>query len=346
MSATEKILVTGATGFIGSHVLEKLCAAGLPAVALARPQSDLAHVRALKVEVRYGDIREPAGLREAFRGCTQVIHTAALACDWGPREEFYRTNVVGTVNVLEAARREGVGHVTLTGSISSYGEEDSREAKNEASPYHSHYPYFLDCVFPCGLNHYRDSKALATQQAIALAREHRMNVTLIEPVWVYGEREFGTGFYAYVKAVQAGQRYMPGSTRNLFHVVYAGDLAKGYLLATKRKLPGVERVIIGSPAAQPMHRVFGLFCQEAGLTPPRYLPKWCVFPLAVGLELGQTLARARRPPLLTRGRANMFYDSILYSTEKARRALGFECDYTLEQGIRRTVAWYKANHHL
>ena len=83
MSATEKILVTGATGFIGSHVLEKLSAAGLQVVALARRQSDLAHALSLKVEVRYGDIRDLAGLRQAVRGCTQVIHTAGLACDWG-----------------------------------------------------------------------------------------------------------------------------------------------------------------------------------------------------------------------------------------------------------------------
>jgi nucleoside-diphosphate-sugar epimerase len=173
-----------------------------------------------------------------------------------------------------------------------------------------------------------------------------MNLTVIEPVWVYGEREFGTGFYSYVKAVQGGLRFMPGSTRNLFHVIYAGDLAKGYLLAAQRKLPGVERIIIGSPAAQPMHRVFGLFCQEAGLAPPRYLPKWSIYPVAFGLELGHSLLHIRRPPLLTRGRVNMFYDSILYSTEKARRTLGFECDHTLEQGIPRTVNWYKANHHL
>ena len=346
MSATERILVTGATGFIGSHVLEKLSTAGLQVVALARPQSDQTHLLSLKVEVRYGDIRDMAGLRQALRGCTQVIHTAALASDWGPREEFFRTNVAGTVNVVEAARLEGVSHVTVTGSISSYGEEDSRQAKDEASPYRSHYPYFMDRVFPCALNWYRDSKALGTQEATALARQHQMNLTVIEPVWVYGEREFGTGFHSYVKAIQCGQKFMPGSVRNLFHVIYAGDLAKGYLLAAQQRLPGVERIIIGSPAAQPMHRVFGLFCQEAGLAPPRYLPKWMIYPIAFGLELGHSLAHTRRPPLLTRGRVNMFYDSILYSAEKARSALGFECDHTLEQGIRRTVAWYKANHHL
>jgi nucleoside-diphosphate-sugar epimerase len=346
MNTPDRILLTGATGFIGSHVLEKLGAAGFQVVALARPESNLSHVRSLQAEVHYGDVRDLPGLRQAVRGCAQVIHTAALASDWAPRQEFYQTNVTGTLNVLEAARLEGVSHVTITGSISSYGEEDSREAKDETSPYRSHYPYFMDAVFASGFNRYRDSKALGTQQATALAREHGMNLTILEPVWVYGEREFGTGFYSYVKAVQGGQRFMPGSTRNLFHVVYAGDLAKAYLLTAQRKPPGVERIIVGGPSAEPMHRIFGLFCQEAGLAPPRRLPKWCIYPIAFGLELVRSLARTRRPPLLTRGRVNMFYDSIQYVTEKARRALGFECDYTLEQGVRRTVSWYKTNHYL
>ncbi len=95
-----------------------------------------------------------------------------------------------------------------------------------------------------------------------------------------------------------------------------------------------------------MHRVFGLFCQEAGLARPRFLPKWSLYPLAFATELAKSAVQARRPPALTRGRLNMFYDSIQYSTEKARRALGFECDYSLEEGIRQTVAWYKANQYL
>ena len=109
MSATETILVTGAAGFIGSHVLEKLSAAGLQVIALARRESDLAHALSLKVEIRYGDIRDLASLRQAIQGCTQVIHTAGLASDWASREEFYRTNVIGTTNVVEAARLEGAG---------------------------------------------------------------------------------------------------------------------------------------------------------------------------------------------------------------------------------------------
>lgn len=344
-----KILLTGATGFIGSHVLQALSAAGLSVTVLVRrhaggtaafPSQNLAS------EVRYGDICDLPSLCKAACGCDQIIHTAGLAKDWGPREAFQRANVTGTLNVLEAARSQGVSQVIITGSISSYGEENSAQAKDENFPYHSHYPYLLDAVFPSGLNFYRDSKALATQQAVEFSKKHHLNVTIIEPVWVFGEREFGTGFYSYVKAVKDGSHYMPGSRYNCFHVIYARDLAKAYLLASQRRLPGVERIIVGNPRPEPMHQVFGLFCEQSGLARPHLLPKWSIYPVAIAMEAAYALLRRPNPPLLTRGRVAMFYDSIQYATEKAHRLLGFQCDYSLEQGIHQTVNWYKENHYL
>jgi nucleoside-diphosphate-sugar epimerase len=342
----DKILLTGATGFIGSHILEALTAAGFPVSVLVRPQADLSHLATLKPEVRRGDIRELESLCAAVRACGQVVHAAACVKDWGPQREFYETNVTGTLNVLKACWRQGINRVTMAGTVSSYGEEDSPKIKDENSPDNSHYPYFLDRVFPSKMNWYRDTKALATQQAVAFAHQHQLNLTVIEPVWVYGEREFGTGFYTYVKAVQTGQRFMPGSRRNLFHVVYARDLAKAFLLACQKKLPGIERLIVGNIQAQPMCQIFNLFCLEAGLKPPCLLPRWSVYPPALLLELAFTLARSRRPPLLTRGRVNMFYDNLQFSVEKARQKLGFQCDYSLEQGIRKTVSWYKSKNYI
>jgi nucleoside-diphosphate-sugar epimerase len=346
MSCEPTILLTGATGFIGSHVLEALTGAGLRVRALVRAQANGPQLEGAGAEVALGDVRDLPSLERAVRGCSQVIHVAGLARDWGKRADFVETNVTGTRNVLEASRRAGVSHVIITGSISSYGEEDSENAKNELCPYRSHYPYLLDKIFPCALNWYRDSKAAATSEAAAFAREHNLALTILEPAWVYGEREFETGFYSYIKTVQSGQRFMPGSTRNRFHVVYAKDLAQAYVLAAQKRLPGVERIIVGTEHSEWMHQIFATFCREAGLPPPRLLPKWSTYPVGFVLELACTLAGSRQPPTLTRGRVNTFYDSISYSTDKARRLLGFRCDYSLEQGIRQTVAWYKNNHYL
>jgi nucleoside-diphosphate-sugar epimerase len=341
-----RVLLTGATGFIGSHVLEALTREGFEVVALVRPGAKENHLQTLGAEARYGDIRDLASLRAAATGCSQVVHTAALARDWGRRQEFVETNVHGTLNVLEACRQCGIQQVVVTGSISTYGEEDSSELKDENSPSHSHYPYFLERLFPSALNYYRDSKALCTQAAIHFAQEHAMNLTVLEPAWTFGEREFGTGFYAYVKAVQNGASWMPGAAENWFQVVYAGDLAGAYVLACRKQLPGIERFIIGYGRPERMANVFSLFCQAASLPSPRMIPKWTVYPLGFALELIWTLACSRKPPPLTRGRVNTFYDSIQYSTQKATRVLGFKCSHSLEEAIWRTVGWYKANNYL
>lgn len=338
-----KLLLTGATGFIGSHVLEALVASGQQVVTFARAGSNLDHARSLGVEIRTGNLLDVTSLNRAAESCDQIIHTAALASDWANWEDFCAANVVGTLNVLEVSKRLGLQHAVLTGSISSYGEEDCFTLKDELSPYRSHYPYLFDRVFHSRLNYYRDSKALATRKAIEFVREHSLSATILEPVWVYGEREFHTGFYSYVKAVKDGARWMPGCKSNMFHVIYAKDLARAYVLATQKRLPGVERIIVGNAHPEPMRRILALFCQEAGVPAPRLLPKWVAYPAGLAMEMASTVLRAPEAPLLTRGRVNMFYDSIAYSVQKAKHLLGFEAEFSLEQGIHQTVTWYKAN---
>jgi nucleoside-diphosphate-sugar epimerase len=167
----------------------------------------------------------------------------------------------------------------------------------------------------------------------------RLRICFIEPVWVYGERELHTGFYEYLKTAKDKTPFICGSKRNLFHAVYAGDLAKAYYLAYARKAAG--SYIIAPPRAEKMDEIYRVFCEEAGYKKPRNLPKFLCYPIGFFAEFFWTLFRAKNPPLLTRGRVNMFYDSIEYSARKANGELGFECEYTLTEAVRRTVAWYK-----
>lgn len=171
-------------------------------------------------------------------------------------------------------------------------------------------------------------------------------MTVLEPVWVYGEREFHTGFYEYIQSAQNGMFAAPGSRKNKFHVIYARDLAKAYYLAYEKRLPGVNRLLLGNPEPEWMDKIMSLFCEEAGIRKPINLPKWLVYPIGFIMELLYTALGTQNPPLLTRGRVNMFYDNIEYSTKKAKKMLGFKCNYTLEQGIKKTVAWYRENNFI
>ncbi|KUO70394.1 MAG: NAD-dependent epimerase [Desulfosporosinus sp. BRH_c37] len=336
-----KVMITGATGFIGSHITKAFCEKQVRVSCLVREGSNVSNLEGLSVEFRTGDIRNTEDLTGAFTGNDWVIHNAAKVSDWGDYEEFYQTNVTGTVNVLTACVQAGIKNILITGSNSVYGEEHSTVIKDEDSPYNSHYQYFGDRLLPCKLNYYRDTKALAKREALTFAATHDLNLTILEPVWVYGERELNGVFYEYLKTTKAGIPFMPGAKHNKFHVIYAGDLARAYFLAYTKQLVGLNCILVGNQQAENMARIYGLFCSEAGFKKPRDLPKALTYPAALLMEFFYTLANSQSPPLLTRGRVNMFYDNLEFSVEKARRILGFKNSLSLEAGIKRTVLWYK-----
>jgi len=386
-SIMAKVLLTGASGFIGSHIAELFAREGIsltnnescffatdpdkpsfphpgldlgsPLIAgdscfrrneekesfqvrcLVRPSSDLSFLKQLNVELVYGELRDKESISRALSDVDFVIHTAGKSTDWGKDSDFYSDNVLGTMNLLKACHQAGIRDLIITGSISSYGEENCHLVKTEDSPSESHYSYFLDKLFPSAMNYYRDTKALLTQKACAYAAKNQMNLTVLEPAWVYGEREFSSGFYAYTKAVQDGMRFAPGSTKNNFQVIYAADLAEAYLLAYRKRLQGVNRIIVGNPSPAKLNDIYRLFCTEAGLKPPKLLPKWLVYPIGFWMELVASLVGQKEPPLLTRSRVNMMFDNIEFSSQKAKQLIGFKAKTPLPEGIKQTVSWYQ-----
>lgn len=338
---TKKVLITGAAGFIGSHVAEYFCDKEVSVSCFVKESSDLRYIKNLPIGIVYGDISNPQELDRALANIDAVVHIAALSKDWGSYDAFFENNVQGTLNILKGCTKQNIKNIIITGSISSYGEENSKDIKNEEYPYNSDYKYFLNRVFPCKMNYYRNSKADCTQRAVEFAMQNTLNVTILEPSWVYGEREFNTGFYEYLKTSKSRIPFFPGSKKNNFHVVYVKDLARAYYLAFLQNLSGVNRIIIGNSQIEKMDVIFSFFCKELGVPKPKNIPKFIIYPIGFILELVYTLLSTKQPPMLTRGRVNMFYDNIEYSTQKAQKLLSFNNEYSLEQGIRRTVAWYK-----
>ena len=346
MSEKANILITGASGFIGGHIVRYFTDKGINIYCLVRESSNRHFIKDLPVHFLKGDITNYTGLVKAFENMDLIIHTAAISKDWGTWDSFYDVNVNGTINVLKAAMENNIKNIIITGSVSSYGEENSAILKDENSPNESHYAYFMDSMIPSGMNYYRDSKRIATQEASSYALQNNLNLTIIEPVWVYGENEFSSGFYEYLKTLKSGLRIMPGSKKNKFHVIYAGDLARAYYCVVEKQLKGVNRVIIGNEKPENMHRIFGLFCREAGLKLPLNIPRRLIYPVAILWEAGAQLFNSGKAPTLTRARINMFYDNIGFNTGKARSLLSFIAETSLEEGINKTVKWYKKHQYL
>lgn len=335
-----KVLITGATGFIGSNVAELFCESGISVGCLVRKNSNLKNIEKLPVKIISGDITRKETLTAALDGFNRVIHTAGFVNNWGDYGEFEKVNIEGTLNLLYACLENNIKDIIITSSTSIYGEENNQIVKSEQSPLNSHYYYFADKILPSKSNYYRDTKAVAKQKAVKFAKMHGLNLTVIEPVWVYGEKG-GIPFYIYLQAAKQAPLFIPGSKRNKFHVIYVRDLARAYLLAYQKKLPGVNCFIIGNDQTEYMEKVFSLFCREAGINKPKNIPKMFVYPIAFLMEVIYIFLNKNNPPLLTRDSVNMMYDNNEYSAANAEKVLSFVNEYSLEEGIKRTVKWFK-----
>ncbi|MEN8907713.1 MAG: NAD(P)-dependent oxidoreductase [Clostridiales bacterium] len=343
-----KILITGGNGFIGSHIVEYFENNGHEIICLIRKTSDIKYIEGLKVKFIYADISKSEDLKKlnynnTINNVDYVIHNSSKVVDWGDYKDFYSTNVSGSLNLIKILFEKGIKNFIVTSSISVYGEENSLTIKNEESKMNSHYKYFLDNVFPCGMNYYRDTKKLEKKKIIELAEINKLNVTFIEPIWVYGEREFCSGFYEYLSACKMGIPFMMGSKKNKFHVIYVKDLVRAYYLTYIKRLEGVNSIIVGNNKAENMNMIYEKFCREAKIKKPINIPKVFTYPVGFFLELIYTFLKIKKPPVLTRGRVNMFYDNIEYSTKRAKQILDFQSEVSLEEGVKRTIKWYKEN---
>lgn len=179
------IFLTGASGLIGSHIAEYFSQQGYSVTCGIRRKNAPDFLNTLPVKLVYADITDVDSLIKAAKGASVVIHTAGKVSDWGKWQDFYDSNVTGTRNVLEACQVNGISRVILTGSISCFGEENCIIAKNEQSPQNPRYPYFLEKIWPSGMNFYRISKSIAAKEAKEFSALNKLNVTIIHPVWVY-----------------------------------------------------------------------------------------------------------------------------------------------------------------
>jgi nucleoside-diphosphate-sugar epimerase len=343
LTKNDIIFVTGATGLVGSHIAEYFSQQGFQVICCVREKSDTSFLKTLPVKLRFADVTDIESIVNATKGVSVVIHTAGKVSDWGKWQDFYNVNVTGTKNVLKACLENGINRIITTGSVSCFGEENSTILKNEQSPHNPRYPYFLDKIWPSGMNHYRVSKSIAAKETEEFANQHNLNFTIIHPVWIYGEREFSSGFYEYMKSVKSGIPFSPGSTKNYFHVVYVRDLARAYQLALEKAPDGFNTYIIGDKTICKQEELFQLICREMSLRKPINIPKAVAYPIGFLAELTATFLKMRNAPFLTRARVNMFYDSIRFSTKKSEDELSFYSQYSLEDGIKNTVKWYKDN---
>ncbi|MGW8161803.1 MAG: NAD-dependent epimerase/dehydratase family protein [Desulfobulbales bacterium] len=346
-SPRPQVCITGSNGFIGSHVADAFFEAGIPVLCQLRPGSPDANLK--EAGHCHHLIRCPLdnpeaidSLAQLFQGLECVIHVAGYSSDWGSYSLFEAGNIVSTRNVCTAALRAGVRRLIVAGSISSYGEENHLQPKSEKDMYAPRQRYPLGALFPSAMHYYRESKAEASRWAMDFAGRHGLQLTLLEPVWIFGERESSSGFLEYLDTARI-LPLIPGCRTNIFPVFYVRDLARAFLLVFQRQPQGVNRYIVGSLRQRRMHDIYSTFCHAADIRPPRLLSRPPCMIIGMLLEALWCFTRRRHPPPLSRSRVTMLFDSIPFSAEKFHKTFGPFPETPFAEAVQNTTDWYKHN---
>jgi nucleoside-diphosphate-sugar epimerase len=323
-------LVTGATGQLGSHIVEQLRAAGEQVRVLVRPGRDTTFLRNQGAEIIEGDLREVAAVRRTVAGAEVVYHCAARVSDWGSWADFAEETVACTRHLVEACRAEQTPRLLHVSSVSVYGNPRLPPGTpiTEETPLGQRLGRW---------DHYPRSKLLAEQ----LAREYAAS-TVVRPSWIYGPRDRVT-----TPRVVTGllQRRVPilGSGQNKLNIIYAGDVAAGTILAAQHP-QAIGRVYNLSSQGE-VSQLDLLNALTDALALPRlhrHIPFWLVNRVASVQELCARLLRRSRPPTITRRAVYLIGRSTLFSTTRARTELGWMPQVNVREGVRRTLAWYSS----
>jgi dihydroflavonol-4-reductase len=323
--------VTGATGFVGSHVAAALAAQGADLRVLVRTGSDLRNLEGLKADRVIGDLRDPGSIEKAVAGCEVVFQVAADYRLWvRDPDEMYRANVEGTRAILEAARKSGVRRVVYTSSVATMGfsANDNGHLADEASP------VALDNM----IGHYKRSKFMAEEVALEAGRSG-MDVVVVNPTTPVGEQD--------IKPTPTGRivldflkKKFPAYVDTGLNLVDVRECALGHLAALEKGKSG-ERYILGGENLT-LKQILDKLGVITGLPSPTIRVPYFVA-LATGVVdevvTGRILGREPRATIdaVRMGRKKMFVSSA-----KAERELGWKI-VPVDGALARAAEWFKAN---
>ncbi|HNS50785.1 MAG TPA: NAD-dependent epimerase/dehydratase family protein [Anaerolineae bacterium] len=330
--AGRTVVVTGASGFVGGHLAARLATRERACVrALVRPTSRIEHLRDLGIHLCPGSITEPGSLRAAFDGADMVFHCAALVREWGKSEDLYRTNALGTENVLIAAAGARVARVIHTSSVAVYGLEPD-DGTDEASP----------------LNHasgnpYADSKIAAEVLVQRYAHERGLNATILRPADIYGPRST-TGTLGPVVAIKLGWMELIDGGEGLTNHLYVDNLVDAYVLAAQKDQSGCQAYIISDGVGTTWREFFGRYARMMGKGALPSIPKETAMLKAAEAEA--KAERTGRPPFLTRAAVTLMTQKAVFRLDKACRELSYAPRISLDEGMRLTEEWLRAKRYI
>jgi len=324
-----KVLITGATGLVGSNLAQRLCKDGTYAVrALVRKGSDLALLKTLgNVQLAYGDIRDPGSLSGALAGIDIVFHCAAFVSDWASREEMYGINVTGLRNMMDAALAAGVKRFIYISSMVVLGM-DTQDNLDEFAPY-----------VHTGDN-YNYTKIEAEKLAIKYYMDKKLPVVILRPPYIYGPRDRQL-LPRVLKYLKNGQyKYIDGGN-NPFSLVYVGNLIDAMVraAAADKAVGQIYHITDGENVTR--RQLIELICDKLGYAKPvKSVPIGVARMVAGLLETVNKLLGIKTPPILNRFRIKFMYTHLTFNIGKAKKDLGY-APRPFTACMTETLEWYK-----
>jgi dihydroflavonol-4-reductase len=321
--AAARILVTGATGFLGHSLVTQLANAGFSIRALVRAASETRQLRELGAELVPGDLREAGSISAAMQGCQYLIHAAGLFRFWGPAREFERSNVEGTAYVLEAALRSGVERVVHVSTLAVIGSPPSGAVIDEATPCHP-------------ADAYQRSKFDGEHLVRMYHQTTGLPVVILRPGAFYGP----WGRYAFNRLFfedpLKGLLIQVHGGRRLTFPAFVPDVARMCVSALTNGRPGETYNVSG--ASLPHHAVNRVVSRLAGLPGVRVnVPAGAM--LALARWSTRRAERTGREPYYPLNLASYVFNDWDVSSAKAQAELGF-APTAFEDGAGQTLEWY------
>jgi nucleoside-diphosphate-sugar epimerase len=324
------VLVTGATGLAGSHVVERLLAGGHTVRALVRPTSDRSALHGLDVEFATGDVTAPATLGAAAAGCEGVVHTAAVVGGWGRPEIFFRVGVLGTRNLLNAARAAGVRRFVHLSSIAVYGDDLDGRLLRETDPYGYR---------PRPWNHYVREKVQSEQLVFSYHLRGWLEAAAVRPSVIWGARD-RIAFPTAAALVRSPVAAIVGSGRNRIPCVGVRDVAEVAVRALESPQAHGRAYNVSSGQEITRRQLYRLIARALGRRAPRlHVPRGLAFGLAAVCEGAYRLARSESPPPLTRFNVGLIVSDVRVDCTAAQSELGWRERHPVPQAIAEDAAW-------
>ena len=327
LQAGDRVLVTGASGFLGAAVARSLIARGAQVRALVRPTSPRDNVAGLGCEIVAGDLTDRASLRTALEGVRYLFHVAADYRFWARDPSvILRVNVEGTRALMQEAQAAGVERIVYTSSVAALKVAGATGPVDETAP-----------LLPEeAIGTYKRSKTLAERAVEAMVQNDRLPAVIVNPTTPIGPRDIKPTPTGRI-LLDAARGRIPAFVDTGLNFAHVDDIAEGHLLAFERGKIG-ERYILGGENV-PLHKLLATIADAAGRRAPRIrLPRGPLFPLAYGAE---AVARfTGKEPLLTVDGLRMSRYHMFFTSAKAERELGYRAR-AYQEGVIDALAWFR-----